>query len=231
MSTPTTCKVVAPATLKEGATFEATVDGITFTATVPEGGVGEGDTFEVAYPSKSEVNAFEVPSGKFRHTLCSCFNSCCCLFMMGWCCSSCVVGQVMQRLNFNFFGCPRVNADGTPVTGKRPPVCMMIAAASIATSIIGGVLFSVYPEYGSYPYAIFGWYMLIVTVITRYNMRKKFDIESNCCGDNCCGDCLSVWFCPCCSIIQMASHTHDHDAYPYAPLNGTGLKLGAPEIV
>jgi len=93
MSTPTTCKVVAPATLKEGATFEATVDGITFTATVPEGGVGEGDTFEVAYPSKSEVNAFEVPSGEFRHTLCSCFNSCCCVFMMGWCCSTCVVGQ------------------------------------------------------------------------------------------------------------------------------------------
>jgi len=44
------CTVVAPATLEAGFVFEATVDGIDFSVTVPEGGVVEGQRFQVPYP-------------------------------------------------------------------------------------------------------------------------------------------------------------------------------------
>lgn len=236
MSSPeegTTCKVIAPNTLKEGQTFDATVDGITFTVTVPKGGVTEGDSFAVPYPSKNEANAFQVPTGRFRKELCGCFESCCCLFLAGWCCTTCVIGQVLERLNFNFCGQPRVNADGSPDTSKRPPICKVYTCIVILIFIISTILFSIYPEsqYGNIPWSIFGWYMLIVTVIARYNMRLKYKIEANCCGDNCCGDCCTVWLCPCCNAIQMASHTHDPSDYHYQFITGTGLKPDAPQIV
>jgi Cys-rich protein (TIGR01571 family) len=51
VATPSeTVGVVAPSTLPGGATFEAVVDGIQFTATVPMGGVVKGETFYVAFP-------------------------------------------------------------------------------------------------------------------------------------------------------------------------------------
>lgn len=43
-------QVEAPATLQEGSTFEAQVEGNVFTVTVPEGGVEKGDLFIVPYP-------------------------------------------------------------------------------------------------------------------------------------------------------------------------------------
>ena len=46
--------VISPATLEAGSTFEAKVDGKTFTVTVPDGGIGEGDDFEVPYPHDVE---------------------------------------------------------------------------------------------------------------------------------------------------------------------------------
>lgn len=53
-----TVGVVAPSTLPGGATFEAVVDGIQFTATVPMGGVVEGETFYVAFPPPTTGNNY-----------------------------------------------------------------------------------------------------------------------------------------------------------------------------
>mmetsp|Transcript_7080 Transcript_7080/g.17281 ORF Transcript_7080/g.17281 Transcript_7080/m.17281 type:complete len:194 (+) Transcript_7080:249-830(+) len=52
---PETVRVIAPATLVEGSTFQAVVDGIQFTATVPRGGVRMGETFETMYPQMIKV--------------------------------------------------------------------------------------------------------------------------------------------------------------------------------
>eukprot|EP00536_Pseudo-nitzschia_multiseries_P013697 jgi/Psemu1/310185/fgenesh1_kg.602_\ len=232
MSTPATCKVIAPASLKAGATFEASVDGITFTATVPEGGVEEGDAFEVAYPSTKAVNAFEVPKGQFRNKLCGCFGACCCPFWMACCFEGIVLGQVLERNNFNFTGCPRENADGTPDTSPGPPICKVYTGITLASILLGGVVMgAVNPEYGQFFLSAASLYWLVVVTCTRYNMRKKYAIEPSCCGDNCCGDCLAAWCCPCCSVIQMATHTHDDDQYPYDIMSPTGLNRGAPAIV
>jgi len=139
----------------------------------------------------------------------------------------------MQRMNFDFFGCPRVNADGTPLTGKRLPICIVITSLPFIGAFVVGLWkgFAPTSQYFWIPEAIVGWYLGVVAIITRYNMRKKFDIEGTCCGDNCCGDFLAVDCLPCCSVIQMASHSHDKDEYPYTPCTSTGLKAGAPEIV
>ena len=52
-------RVVAPATLAEGYSFEAIVDGRMFIVMVPEGGVKEGQEFEVPYPVEEKLTMEE----------------------------------------------------------------------------------------------------------------------------------------------------------------------------
>eukprot|EP00533_Pseudo-nitzschia_delicatissima_P010688 CAMPEP_0116100038 /NCGR_PEP_ID=MMETSP0327-20121206/12084_1 /TAXON_ID=44447 /ORGANISM="Pseudo-nitzschia delicatissima, Strain B596" /LENGTH=327 /DNA_ID=CAMNT_0003591947 /DNA_START=62 /DNA_END=1045 /DNA_ORIENTATION=+ len=54
---PENARVIAPATLPEGATFQAELEGVQFTARVPRGGVRQGDAFETMYPRMISVRA------------------------------------------------------------------------------------------------------------------------------------------------------------------------------
>lgn len=49
-----TIRVIAPARLQEGFTFEVLVDGEPFTVRVPKGGVKEGQEFEVLYDREED---------------------------------------------------------------------------------------------------------------------------------------------------------------------------------
>ena len=52
-----TCNVIAPETMVGGTEFETkNIDGITFIATVPDGGVIKGSAFTVPYPSSSSFS-------------------------------------------------------------------------------------------------------------------------------------------------------------------------------
>lgn len=64
-------KVVAPANLPEGYTFEARVGNKRFLATVPTGGVSKGDTF-FTYVRELERVDVSVPVGEWRDDLCDC---------------------------------------------------------------------------------------------------------------------------------------------------------------
>ena len=44
-------------------------------------------------------------------------------------------------------------------------------------------------------------------------------------------DFLCMFFCGCCSLIQMGRHTHDDKEYPGYCCTTTGLEVGAPSIV
>ena len=44
-------------------------------------------------------------------------------------------------------------------------------------------------------------------------------------------DFLCMFFCGCCSLIQMGRHTHDDKEYPGYCCTTTGLEVGAPKIV
>jgi len=249
--TPEFVKVVSPATLEGGATFEAEVDGKTFMVTVPDGGVGEGDNFDVPYPvddaipvavaaiavpagstdadaavNKNEVGAFQVPTGSWRNDCCSCFETCCCPFMMGWCCFPILMGQIMQRMKMNFFGCEK------SANENQAPICIAYTAATIGLFLLGLIIQLARINYIG-PIIWFLWAVYMTTVFTcaRMTMRKKYKIEPGCCGDNCCDDCLFVYFCSCCTAIQMERHTHDENQYGYNLTSQIGLDDDAPEIV
>ena len=44
-------------------------------------------------------------------------------------------------------------------------------------------------------------------------------------------DCCCLGFCGCCTLIQMARHTHNDKEYPGLACTTTGLEVGAPRIV
>mmetsp|Transcript_10498 Transcript_10498/g.11801 ORF Transcript_10498/g.11801 Transcript_10498/m.11801 type:complete len:295 (+) Transcript_10498:1-885(+) len=262
-TTPTTMiTVIAPAALQAGSTFDAEVDGKTFTVTVPEGGVGEGDDFEVPYPTitpivvvaatatpvgvavpvaavavaeeptiatnthLNEVQAFVVPTGHWRYDLFDCFSSCCCPCLMGWCCYPILMGQVMQRMKFNFFGCPNVSGNG------QPPICLTYTIITVVLFVFGAIIWGATQTFGYIIWIIWCVYMLVVFTCTRNTMRKKYNIPPICCcGDNELDDCCSVYWCACCTAIQLARHTHDNQLYEYDMLSKTGLPQNAPEIV
>lgn len=129
--TNTNVQVIAPATLNSGFTFDAEYEGSTFTVTVPEGGVVEGQQFLVlsnpaateavtkAVPvqthnlpaaassrrrnSSSEAN---IPTGKWRDNLCDCCRFECChptICCAMWCIPL-IVAQLLTRMKMTWLG-------------------------------------------------------------------------------------------------------------------------------
>jgi len=194
----------------------------------------------------NEVEAFQVPGGQWKNGLCSCASgkSCPCPCLMGWCCFPILLGQVVERLKYARSG------DGS----TSLPICWMFAILWIIALIIEIVIlatndysaaqatddFTAGNNYAAAPLysqilvwvlAVWAWFIFIVSCCTRMKMRKQYQIEPLCLGDNCCDDCCVTWCCNCCSTVQMASQTHDEDTYEYHMMSRTGLGPGAPEIV
>jgi Cys-rich protein (TIGR01571 family) len=144
---------------------------------------------------------------------------------MGWLCFPILMGQTMQRMKMNFFGCEK------PQGEKQSPICMVYTVITLILFFLGGIILSITREYGYIIWALWGWYMLIVFTCARMTIRKKYKIEPGCCGDNCLDDCCNVYFCSCCTAVQMARHTHDENEHHYNCLSQTGLDANAPEIV
>ena len=73
-------------------------------------------------------------------------------------------------------------------------------------------------------------YALIITIKTRYYIRKKYAIRTQNC-DDCIEDCCCSYWCRACVICQMARHTADYDTYSATCCSSTGLGSNAPSIV
>mmetsp|Transcript_34469 Transcript_34469/g.83403 ORF Transcript_34469/g.83403 Transcript_34469/m.83403 type:complete len:311 (+) Transcript_34469:118-1050(+) len=302
-----TVKVVAPATLSEGYTFDAVVDGRTVTVTVPTGGVKEGETFEAIVPSvaggivatttKTIVNnpdgtrtvteettypdgrvvkavstvpvgggdaedglatpllAQQQPppaatvgvEGRWRHDLFACCDLCCNgMFWMAACCNYAAVGQLLQRLRMNVIG---------QRTAEYKSTCMIwtiICVIVLAFDFGGGystptrtivttdgnfdfsqVNYSTFDIISSIVGAIFSILALVALTNARYWVRMHWSIPSDCCCDDrsCFGDCCCVFWCGCCSVIQMMRHTHDENVDSYDCCSNTGLGAGPAEVV
>eukprot|EP00579_Thalassiosira_antarctica_P006759 CAMPEP_0201888640 /NCGR_PEP_ID=MMETSP0902-20130614/28095_1 /ASSEMBLY_ACC=CAM_ASM_000551 /TAXON_ID=420261 /ORGANISM="Thalassiosira antarctica, Strain CCMP982" /LENGTH=261 /DNA_ID=CAMNT_0048418951 /DNA_START=61 /DNA_END=846 /DNA_ORIENTATION=+ len=241
-----TVSVEAPSNLDEGYTFEAVHEGNTFLVTVPEGGVTKGQPMVVPFPNDAAGGTgFTVPTGRWRDGLCDCFRhgcfeATCCLSF--WC-SGMALGQVMQRMKHTWYAAPTTNAEKwkktfmivaavwwiaiiweriTNMVGydwvdqcdsngcRKVPIINQSPALSIMRTV--AMLFSIY--------------FLYIGIKTRINMREKFNIEGSCFGD-----CCAVFWCSCCSFLQMSRHTHDHKEYDSVCCSKTGLRDDAPEIV
>jgi Cys-rich protein (TIGR01571 family) len=78
---------------------------------------------------------------------------------------------------------------------------------------------------------VFGLYILVVMIRLRMAIRQKYNIPRENCGmfeDFCC-----VYFCGCCSLVQMAKQTADYEKEEAFCLTTTGLTPsdGANEVL
>lgn len=109
-------EVVAPETLNAGYTFDAVYQDITFTVTVPEGGVSKGQKFIVPFEPPTEAIAMaaspindtsaNIPTGQWRDGLFDCFRFGCCHphFWNSWCFQPFIIGQILTRMKMTWLG-------------------------------------------------------------------------------------------------------------------------------
>ncbi|KAI2512350.1 PLAC8 family [Fragilaria crotonensis] len=231
---PRTVLVVAPASLEAGFTFEATYENKSFVVVVPDGGVKEGQEFQVPYPETvidipddDEVQRllhddFGVPKGAWRASLCSCCDVCTqATFWMALFIPPILYAQILTRLRLTW------------KAEEGPPEETAMTFNRIVMTVIFVLAFGVIPfvVYATFLVAIL-CFMYIGMKLRRF-MRTKYEIPPGILGrihptvdDVCC-----ILFCTCCSGIQMARHTHDDKEWPGSCCTTNGLEYGAPEIV
>lgn len=228
-----TVRVTAPATLVEGATFEATVDGIPFMAVVPKPGVMEGDTFEVPYPSRSSTSTLHrspLQKPAWRSDLFSCCGGGACMCVAAFFCPLILHTQVMERLNLTLGGCrPRLGTGQRPKSGLGKFATFAIAMVVLYTLLIMTASQELYPVFAVVYFCMYAVmvFIFVALVCTRKSFRQTYNLPVTCCstgGDDCLDDCCVTYFCSPCSAIQMATHSHDPQVHSYLCFSKTGLR-------
>ena len=162
---------------------------------------------------------------------------------MGWCLPVVLAGQIYQRMKFNVCGCPATN-------GGYQSTCMIMTGLFVLYLVLYSTLMAIFPPnitftttsggsviYSSTPnpaYSVgfvFALCYFIALVRGRMEMRLRYEIRPDCCGEGCCGDCCVMYWCSCCALLQMHRHTHDEFQHRYHMCSNTGLAPNAPEIV
>lgn len=164
-----------------------------------------------------------APQGAWRNDLCDCCEVCPVPFLMGWCCSGVMAGQVFQRLKYNFIG--------MPATGDEYNSTCMIMTGIFFFAWLLSIILAAATGVGVVAWYAFYLYIIVALTLARNNFRKKYNIPAKHCGESCLDDCCCAYWCGCCTIIQMHRHTHDENVYPYEFSSKTGLPETAPMIV
>jgi len=226
----TKVKVEAPSNLEEGYQLTADVEGTSVVVVVPEGGVKQGEIFEgevlenvatslsATTPETTKtLKGTLAPTGQFRDGLCdwteiNCTGQC----WFGFCCSPVMLAQMLGRMGMNWMGSKAGSA----------------AEARKSYMIIWFIwLFFVL----LYWLPFVGWILAIFVTFygTRLRMavRAQYQIPATSCGGDGIEDCCCVFWCGCCSAIQMTRHTHDQSEYPYSCCTYHGLPEGTAPVV
>jgi Cys-rich protein (TIGR01571 family) len=227
--------VVAPADLPGGYNFEAEFEGQRFLATVPAGGVKEGETF-TCYMRQLDSMAFDAPTGYWRDGICGlCSYGCC--HPVVWnsiLCPLVALAQVQYRANLDFLGRPNL------FYGAAPNRAMMVTII-LFWIVINAMLLVGYNIKWSQnmDLTLADWtslavingaylcFIVFVTQSTRSSLRDKYLIREQACSDLedlCCATC-----CLPCSISQMSRHTGNYDEYEAVCCSRTGLPDGIGE--
>jgi Cys-rich protein (TIGR01571 family) len=249
---PKMLRIVAPQKMPESYLFDVLVDGQPYSVRVPEGGLEEGEEFEIPYPtdlhdddgtvpvrssSEEETNSptsaftstpphplfddLGAPAGKWRVPLCSCCDVITqATFWMSIFCSPVLIAQLVSRLHLNWNGMKAASLDEASLSFNR------IVLGFIAALFLGTVI----PVVGTFIALV---YVVVVLVVigrnVRLQVRRRYRIPATICTEYT-DDCLCMACCGCCSIIQIARHTHDDKEYPGYCCTNTGLELFAPDI-
>mmetsp|Transcript_39446 Transcript_39446/g.43623 ORF Transcript_39446/g.43623 Transcript_39446/m.43623 type:complete len:249 (+) Transcript_39446:66-812(+) len=231
-------KVVAPSDLNEGYEFDAKVDGKVIKVVVPEGGVKEGEEFMVPFAAIGSTGPRE-----FKHSLCSCCETCPCPCLWAFCCYFDVIflGQILQRMKLNFLGQPTSEQPTSEQPSGKRNTCTIFLLIWIVIFTIQGIAGATTTRIdaegdaddGSIVYNLPGFYILSATnviistfltvaaTLARNHLRKKKNIEGICCkGDGCLDDCCCVYWCPLCTYIQMHRETAGNEKFDLTTQTG-----------
>jgi Cys-rich protein (TIGR01571 family) len=248
-------RVVAPATLEEDYTFDVLIEGKTYTVTVPKGGVKENEEFEIPHPDycchdsddyeqddddddenekdgaegmtmkptqseeDEQVDELGAPLGRWRSSLCACCDVLTqATFWMGFFLTPVLVAQLLTRLGLSWKG--RMDSREEVSLSFNKIVLSFIAALILGNIPVVGIFFVIVYCMGV---------MLWTGRNVRATMRKRYKIPPQLPARI--DDCVCMLFCGCCSVIQMARHTHNDKDYPGSCCTTTGLDLDAPQIV
>jgi Cys-rich protein (TIGR01571 family) len=224
--------VVAPADLPGGYHFEAEIEGQRFLATVPPGGVQQGETF-TCFMKELDSVAIDIPVGDWKDGM---FNMC----ELGWChpvlwnaifCPLIALGQIQTRVHLDFLGRPKFG--DLPYTNRY--MMLLVIAFWIGTNITlfaacnlkwsRGMELSVADgcAFALVNVVMFG-FVVFVTQSTRSSVREKFMIRERCCYDL--EDVCCATLCLPCSVGQMQRHTANYDDYEAVCCSKTGLPNG-----
>jgi len=258
MKSSITVQVAAPASLQEGSTFKAQVDGSEFMVTVPTGGVEKDEIFSVPYPIEMEgdkTSSYTDSPKEFQLVPTSCeavdvshyekhhaFNHgptgqwrtdlCDCMCIMGLFCPTILMAQVMERNKFDYCGRPIT-------TGPTKPVCMVFTLITFCWVPLAWILPNTTKSVNivlivNILSICWGFFLICVFTSVRMSMRQKYNIRPACTDSDCCiEDCCTAYWCTCCSAIQLANHTHNRMEYKnrYKMYSTTGLSHDASEVV
>jgi Cys-rich protein (TIGR01571 family) len=213
------------------------------------GGGGGGGYSGTAIPRVS------VPVGAWKDGLCDCCSLGCIhpVIWNAYCCSLILVGQIMVRLRLTFLGDEiPYNSSSAIMNSQAGETFKILALITILrfviTQTISVIAHSILLGRSTYEeaqrdqqilvlltgitYTInIAYAILLIYLIarTRYRIRSRYGIpEQNCHG---CEDCCCAYWCPCCTVSQMARHTADYDNYAANCCSETGLGRNAPSIV
>lgn len=253
-------RVIAPATLREGYSFDVLVDGKPYTVHVPPGGVKEGQEFDVLYDREEEdsyVNEKDTLPAPSRTMSSSDDDD--------------VVGDKDEESKVTWFD----EATGAPIGRWRTSLCSCCDVvtqstfwmATCCTPVLiaqlihrfhltwNGQAGDVQETQLSYNRLVIGmivalgiwkipalgdmvlvayWFFVVAYIGTnlRAHVRQKYKIPSTL--PNSCArydDACCMILCGCCSSIQIARHTHDDKEYPGHACTQSGLGFDAPRIV
>lgn len=166
----------------------------------------------------------EAPTGAWRHGLFECCDVCGNgMFWMSLCCPFIAMGQLLQRLKLNLCGQPG---------GDYKNTCLAWTIVYAVSQALYWIIVSATQGYGIVLYYALAIVSLVAMTQARHFMRKKWSLPADCCDDSGgLSDCCCVFWCSCCSVIQMMRHTHDEKVHHYNLASKTGLDEGAPEVV
>ena len=201
---------------------------------IEEGGAhDQGDTKEsLGDASVPKRDASGAPLGRWRYRVCACCDVLTqATFWMAFCCTPVLLAQLLTRLQLNWNGQPARSAAEASLTFNR------IVLSFVIVLVFGQFI----PGISQVIVLVYLFLLLIVVGSNlRKTMRKRYGIKTATKLKCCCfcmkeesfsvEDAVCMGVCGCCSLVQMARHTHDDKEYPGLCCTTTGLELDAPAV-
>lgn len=230
-------------------------EGEEFEIPYPPSDIEEGDEEEdedasvdggkLTIPCRSGSSETAAPYGTWRTHLFSCCSVLTqATFWMSVFCSPVLIAQLSTRLGLSFTG--HADMDDIPLS-ERTIMRDAEQEADLAYSKIVLSFVTVLAIANFFPvagFAVIGLYMFLLMVVVGSNLRKstrqrykipprikckELSIDDK--RNGCLEDIICMSCCGCCSLIQIARHTHNDKEYPGYCCTTTGLERTAPKIV